>query len=1641
MATVSWGRLLGFAVLCGSGLLFGFFSPASLQAAPPSKSDENAKPSAARQAASPGKRDPAPTKHAAGKPRKTDHSPAGDEHKAPKNASGEAPPPRAAAGRAMRLQVQAAPAARARLAAAVAVQVGGNSRTTLNDAAMFRIERQAMQWLRSARTLLAEKRFSEATRFLGRILEAEQDYFYQPDKSKEVYRSLKSEAQRLIGQMPAPGRQSYELQYGAVAARMLDDAVTAGDLGAVAEVARRFFHTAAGYEATYLLGNDYLRHDRPMAAALCFERLRDSRAGASAYEPALSVQLAVCWLRSGMDQRADDVLVALHATRPRAVVRVAGKEVPLFDKDADALAWLRRLVGDHALPDQSVASEWTMFGGGPARNRLSKGSSPLLEKHWRVPVTTDPAVEKWLDQISRAYVERQAISIPALSPLVVDNTVLMRTTRNLLAVDFRTGKRLWEVPVEFGADGWASGQGLPPGNLNASIMVAGLDQRMWRDATFGTLSSDGQFVFSIEDLAAGIVPQKRPRTVFLANGTRQLTPSGPLQYNRLAAFEIRTGKLKWELGGPQGSGELAQAGTFFLGAPLPLDGRLYGLGDQNGEIRLLAIESKTGRVDWSQQLVVVERTILQDNYRRRAGSMPSYADGVIVCPTASGAVVAVDLTTRSLLWGYRYAMSPSHNAAMIGRLGGVFYNQRRSPGNLDYWIDSTAILAEGNVILTPAESDEIHCLNLADGTLVWKKPRLDSLYVAGVVDGVVYLVGRSQLRALRLSDGEPVWDGESRPLPGGSLPSGHGYLAGGKYYLPLTSAEVATIDLSSGRVVAVSKSRQGEVPGNLVCYDGAVVSQAADGVDLFYQLAALKHEVERRLADNPQDAPALALRAEIRLHEGQLTEAIDDLRRSYQQRLDPRTRQLLVESLLEAVKTDFTTHAEAAEELASLIEKPGERAAYYRTIADALAKSGRRIEAFDRYMQLLDPTLDVAALERIDGNLEVRRDCWLRSRLARLQSGASADEQQEIDQKIVQRLEDARQSESLDDLRTFIRVFGSHRLADAARWQLADRLANSGNLLEAELLLRRLEQQGEPAISRSATARMASLLLKAGRTADATPYYARLAGELASQVCLDGKTGSELFEQLPPDSPIRRRLGRVTQWPVGQVEKNVTHRTTAVYRYFNCALDGPRSPFFDHQKVEFDQGRSTLIGRDDLGRERWRVPLFSSIQQRRMAINAGVLHGAVAGHLLVVSAGPDLFAIDTLGMGGQPRVLWKSQSKSSLPGMPVNRAVHAGQIALPWGGRRTTISDAYGRQTGMLGPVTSDYVCFQQDRDLKAVDPTTGQTLWVRHDIPPGSTVWGDGEFLFVSPPGSTKAEVFNPDDAALLGRREVPPANMRMATIGRNVLVWENARQQGGRAGIRFLDPWDGQTRWRLEIDARAKARVVEAKRLAIVEPKGRFRLIDLDDGSALIDQPIDAEPQLHEIYVLPSPEVYILVTNRPWRNNRNNVYVNPVPGGQNNPLIDGRVYGFDRATGQQRWMIEVNRQGLMLDQPAALPVLVFAARVYEKKAVAQPRGNTYYPVLIIDKRNGRTVHEESVTKHISGFDLSGDLESHRVVIKHIQSTIELTMTDQPVSPPVPDAATVPEEGEQSSEDQPQGEKGKDRPTPDTRVKDVPAP
>lgn len=1448
-------------------------------------------------------------------------------------------------------------------------------------------DRTVLRLLDRARLLLQQDRYAEAVRCLGAILDSPEDYFFQPDEAGPVHLSLKSEAQRLLGQMPRAGSELYELQYGARARQMLSDAAAKGDTTALTEVSRRFYHTRAGYEATLLLGLNHMDHGRWLAAALVLQRLRDTSPTANQFEPTLSLAIATSWLRSGAAERAQEALVELKTREPNGKVVVAGKEVPLFNQPAEAIGWLTNLIGQPPSFDIAKPDNWAMLRGNAARNAVSMASGPLLSLRWRVPTTDRPYVEALIKQLQEVDHERDEWTVPSLHPLVVDDTVLMRTAKNLLAVDFTTGKRIWEVPVDDPFESLLNPEPDTPFSRSTQF-EQGLRLRLWGDATYGTISSDGKLAFAVEDLQLEN-GNTYMHGMFFRQQSRE--EQGPRPYNRLAAYDIRTGKLKWHIGGSPEEFGLPQAGTFFLGPPLPLMDQLFVIAEIKGEIRLLALDAQSGNQLWSQQLADVDRDILNDLLRRLSGVSPSYANGILVCPTSNQSIVALELASRSLLWGYTYAPESDANqqAAFFAMHGMV------DPSPAGRWNDSSLIVAGGRVLATPVESNEIHCLNLVDGKLLWKQPRQDDLYLACEHAGKVVLVGKQRIRALDLDDGQPAW---SVDLPSGSRPSGTGFLSEDVYHVPLSSAEVMAVDVKAGRVESLSKSRRGSVPGNLVCYKGMVVSQRADAVELFYQLEALKNLVDQRLAQSTTDAPALRLRGELLWNEGRLDEAITALQESLAAMAEPSTRDLLRDAYFDGLRTDFVSHRNRVPEIERLIDSPCQQAMFLRLIAQGYERAGDFRAALDHYQKLIELDHSNHDLDAVDAALSVRRDRWIQARLAGLRDAGSETMREAVDQFALARWKAAQAEGTTDSLQRFLAYFGSHPLADEARPQLIRKLRASGRLLEAEFLLLGQLRASDRQRAGAALAELAEMLREADRHHDAALCYARLQDQFGDVPCLNGKTGHEIVAALPTADPIRRRLQAPT-WPTARVE--VTRMGRAVSsspsRLFPSSLEyvGSRGPFFEDVTVEVrHQPAALLVARDGLGSPLWEMAMSDMVGQDEFSFSRSMMRVATQGHLMLVSMADKLLALDTLApsRNKSPRLLWKQDLNgvgSTLAGRAVPIRVNvAGRV------QRLHVSGSADMPINIPEAIGERLLCLRQHHRCVAVDPTSGEILWQRQDIHPDSIVFGDQEFVFVASSGETKAKVLRALDGELVGERDVPASIDRAATFGRRVLVW---RDNGDHGILEMIDVWTGKHVWPAKrFPAQAQMQRIGDEAVALFEPGGRFMLVNLADGRAVVDTKLQPEPPLCEMFVLRSPEQYLVITQGPENDQNDNRHTQAISPTACPRITKAHIYAFDRQ-GRSMWAApaQVEDQFLPLDQPSHLPVLVFAAIVHERRADQRMLApNTV--ILGLDKRNGHIICSEAIPNSTGSMTLVGNPHQQTVDIRLQRETITLRFTDQ---------------------------------------------
>jgi hypothetical protein len=263
----------------------------------------------------------------------------------------------------------------------------------------------------------------------------------------------------------------------------------------------------------------------------------------------------------------------------------------------------------------------------------------------------------------------------------------------------------------------------------------------------------------------------------------------------------------------------------------------------------------------------------------------------------------------------------------------------------------------------------------------------------------------------------------------------------------------------------------------------------------------------------------------------------------------------------------------------------------------------------------------------------------------------------------------------------------------------------------------------------------------------------------------------------------------------------------------------------------------------------------------------------LSGHLLVVSSGEKIMAIDLLGpsQAASGNVLWEATTIEPFAGL-------AAQISYPqfvqqsrgfgeygkakWGHAQ----DEAGRPLGWIGPVGPASVVFQAQGELRSVDPLTGELNWLRRDVPPGCVLFGDDELVFALPHQQTEAIVFRAADGKRLGTRSVPPLDEYFEIQGRRILRWSTSRPQGGQpqAVLELVDAWKGDAVWTKTFDIDAQVCSVEGEWVGVMDRAGRFELIDIASGDVVLAQDLLADPTLGRIFVLLSRDRVVLVTDR---------------------------------------------------------------------------------------------------------------------------------------------------------------------------------
>jgi outer membrane protein assembly factor BamB len=1439
-----------------------------------------------------------------------------------------------------------------------------------------------------------------ASRILQSLLDTEQDSFViVPGKdaqgrptTHEV--SVKTEANRLLESLPPRGREHYQLLYGPTAHELFKQATEKKDDELLAQVVSRYGNTPAGLEALPLQAGHAVALGHFARASLLFDQLQ-VREALSKWSPEAQYAATRAFRRVGDKTRAVATWKELQGRAQQGKLRIGEQTRSVQEWDAEL---------DKAPPPPEMGNDWAVYRGDPARQNRGRGDRPFLEKTWSYPMMREDQTKSLVGQAIKQAESRLQPVLPAFFPVTVGGRVVYRDYWGVHARDARSGRVLWESDSRYSFDRLVNSPPPPAASQNASswartYLSVNKPGMFYENSVIGSLSADEDRVYVVEDL---YLP---PPSIGLVWNVPAKPNYGPLSeavyVNRLHAFSVRSGKLLWDVYA-RGDDNREVGEAYFLGPPLPLgEGRLYVLQQKDQELRLLCLDAKRGDVRWSQTLATFATKLSQDSNRRTLAAHPAFSEGILVCPTNTGMVLGVDLIAHGIVWAHTYQEqgavqpNPLHLQLPRGGLPGMLGGAATSSA----WKATAPLVQDGRVIFGAPDGNSIRCLNLRDGSLIWKTNRADDdVYLGGVVKDRVLVVGKKDCRALSLADGSPCWQVTT------GLPSGQGIATDSAFYLPLKEGpghepEVCVIDIERGRDVAHLKSRKKEIPGNLIFSEGVVISQTVEEIAAYPQLRTRLKHIDEVINRNPSDPVGLAERAELRLSDGDLRGAVVDLQTALKNNpprgIREKLRAQLFDALTEYLTADFAgaerylgeyrelCNVDVAED-AMPADKQRAAAEHERRLRNYLALVARGREMQGRLTDALQTYLEFAGLasrrELVnapdDRAVRAPGDVWAHGRIAAMLTRTTAEQRQTLEQEIRRQWQGIQKEKDLDNLRTFVRLFGDSPVGREARLLLAERLAKEQGFLEAErqlLILRR--PADDPKTAARATDALARLCMNQGLLEDALHWYRTLGREFPSVLVRDRKTGADILNDVATDKRFLPYLEEPGQaWTGGKVGFRVEPGNFPSPRQlFNLDPDGEALPCFQRLRVALDSNTNALVLTDRQTQEaRGSVKLAKAPSFNYIINQPQVAGGAMprftyrtVGHVMVLSLGHMVFGIDL--HDDRQTLLWE-RSLLGPQGMPPGGQT---MIDAKDGSVHILHRDGWTQRLGQTGPVEPSAVCLHTHDGLTALDPLTGTTLWTRNDVSPRSQIFGDDRYLYLAEMNkegnAASTRVFRAADG--VAAMDVPDFasvfQQRQRVAGGRILA---ATTRGRTMHLRLYDIPSGKDLWTKKCPADSLLVHCEDPHLgAVVEPDGSLTAVDMQSAREILKVQVDSKniEKAQGVALLSDATQYYLVINGP-RDPQGKPWGGPMPNFQ--PAsgvrclpVNGKVYAFDRL-GKIKWTtLDIPEQMLVLEQSRELPVLVMTSR-YNRivRNGVNARLINGAALTVLDKRNGKFVLDD---------------------------------------------------------------------------------
>ena len=1431
-------------------------------------------------------------------------------------------------------------------------------------------DRQVNRWLDAARGHVEHREFTLAASLLSQVFGTENDSFVVTGSATVLARD---EAWRLTKRLPDDIRLLVEADLDRTAGDAWTVVRAGGSRDEIAAFADRYRFSIPGVEALLTLAAVHRDNSQHESAASAWARVAEHPRATKTQQT--SARLA----------RIDALMAA---TRFEEAARVCNRvlnedlapNIALASRDISPREWLT--TKQRELNEALTART-------DSRHRVDADPSPALQPSWSR--LTPPAADlaKNVADTQRYFRGQGVVSSVAMRPLVVGSVVLARTMEHLIALDLSTGEPIWREPhPEYT---WITERPFSLENVGfRNNLIGAWHRRTEADSVFGSLATDGQIVIAVMEADRSgwdLTPSGLARPG-LANGQ---TPVG-LSWNRLSAHEISTGELRWQIGG-KATGPADQYGGFrFLGPPLPLDDlwfvvarredveKLVASERREDELKLMAIDGRTGHLRWSLGLGVLPPHLAEAVGRRRMACPVTLADGRLLCPTVGGALIAIDPVTKGIAWGCRYRVKqhdqPTRPVNGMGAtpMADAWWNE---------WREVTCVTTDRLAVLASPESDELHAIDLAAGRALWSVPRSGALHLAGLFEDLAVVIEPMAVRAHDLHTGTVKWRCETGEI------SGRGTIAGTKLLQPRRAGGVAVVDLQDGsrRDSLVSTET---VLGTLTPCEGGWISQTDQSLVKLPLLTQAREEALAKWTNNRTDETAAVDLARLDLQSSEPAAARSRL-------LDvdtPRVKGLRREALLALLRSsskaappsdDMAIDYDAlSKELLESCESNDERLVALHAVGEAAYAANDPIGAVTSYLEGID-LLDTISRKSMgewpaDGvsTRSVRRDRAFVGSIERVLSetvrrtrtspvGTEVETLSRLEQTLAARLEMARKNTD---------PFAVQRLVDRMlplEWGRRTLLTEATavqfarTLKKAEPALLTVSSSRDDQLATEAARQLTELFRRSGWRTEADAIGRRLLIEHPGVVLNPGHIWPAKLAADAQDAERRARLlaPPVDPWPKVMPRMGLETKSHGEdVHYFPVTVDAIPGSLLDRLDVSVDRQARFVRFAGEGHTGKWSVTLAGPVTPMRSSF--AVLDQCEAwgiGRLLILRLGTELFCISPLDERGEPhgKLEWLpidmtngltalgNESQSTTEAIP-------GRVGLRHESLR--LIDGFGRVMGRVGPVRPDYLCYQSQARLVAIDTQTGKRLWERLDIPPHCQSFGDEERVYLWRTDERVLQVLSAVDGRTIENRQwdASPDDVLMQ---RGSLTWlvkaVGSTNNNSSVLVALNDARDGSLRWSRFFTSKAVPFVLDRDTLGVVEPSGLLHLLVADTGQPLGEAlTIDVPNKLERIVCHRDAWRWYVAFSGPVE--RQGVLQNEqIWGGRRLPFMNGPWYAIDRTTTSIAWRRTLDNEPLSLDASRMAPVFVQMWRQPNLDNTATKGGEGW--LRLIDKRSGSEV------------------------------------------------------------------------------------